>query len=118
MLNKEEKHTPLKIKLHKNKYWKVYSFLLENRKYKKVKSDNVNKICGKRRAEIANWQASKSDTHAKITLLQYGLIELIDYDYYSLSKIGQEFIDLFDDNNKIIEINVIIIFFIEIIIVI
>lgn len=80
----------------------IVEYCKEIKKYKKVKSDNVNKICGKRRAEIANWQASKSDTHAKITLLQYGLIELIDYDYYSLSKIGQEFIDLFDDNNKII----------------
>jgi len=68
----------------------------------KVKSGDVNKICGEKRAEISNWQASKSDSHAKITLLQYGLIELIDADFYQISELGIDFIKLFDSNNQII----------------
>jgi len=66
----------------------------------KVKSGDVNKICGEKRAEISNWQASKSDSHAKITLLQYGLIELIDADFYQISELGIDFIKLFDSNNN------------------
>ena len=77
----------------------IVEYCRQIKKYGKVKSGDVNKVCGEKRAEISNWQASKSDSHAKITLLQYGLIELVDYDYYSLSKIGEEFVNLFDDEN-------------------
>lgn len=80
----------------------IVEYCRQIKKYGKVKSGDVNKVCGEKRAEISNWQASKSDSHAKITLLQYGLIELVDYDYYSLSKIGEEFVNLFDDENQVI----------------
>lgn len=80
----------------------IVEYCRQMKKYGKVSSGDVNKICGKKRSEISNWQASKSDSHAKITLLQYGLIELVDYDYYSISEIGEEFINLFDTSNQVI----------------
>ena len=70
------------------------------KEYGKVKSLDVNKICGERRNKISNWQGT-TDSHAKVTLLQYGLIKLVDDDYYVISDIGNEFLSLFDEENKI-----------------
>lgn len=45
---------------------------------------------------------NKSDSHAKISLLQYGLIELNEQNYYVVSEIGDRFIALFDDDNNLV----------------
>lgn len=68
-----------------------------------VASQKVNKVCGKRRSEFTpSWKNDKSDSHAKISLLQYGLIELNEQNYYVVSEIGDRFIALFDDDNNLV----------------
>ena len=58
-----------------------------------VASQKVNKVCGKRRSEFTpSWKNDKSDSHAKISLLQYGLIEVNEQNYYVVSEIGDRFI--------------------------
>lgn len=68
-----------------------------------IKSKEVNKVCGKRRAEItSSWKNNNTDSHAKISLLQYGLIEMDDQNCYIVSETGNRFIELFDNENNLI----------------
>lgn len=68
-----------------------------------VESVNVNKVCGKRRSEFTpSWKNDKSDSHAKISLLQYGLIEEDSTGCYIVSEIGDKFINLFNEKNEIV----------------
>lgn len=68
-----------------------------------VASAEVNKVCGKRRSEFTpSWRNDKSDSHAKISLLQYGLIELDNNQCYVVSEMGNRFIALFDEENNIV----------------
>ena len=68
-----------------------------------VDSNKVNKVCGKKRAEFTpSWKNDKSDSHAKISLLQYGLIKDNGLNQYVISELGLRFIQLFDDDNNIV----------------
>lgn len=68
-----------------------------------IESEMVNKILGKRRSEFTpSWKNDNSDSHAKISLLQYSLIELDNHGKYVVSDLGDRFISLFNDDNEII----------------
>lgn len=68
-----------------------------------TESSQVNKVLGKRRSEFTpSWKNDKSDSHAKISLLQYKLIMLDNHEKYVISPLGEKFISLFNDANEII----------------
>lgn len=68
-----------------------------------TESSQVNKVLGKRRSEFTpSWKNDKSDSHAKISLLQYNLIELDSHGKYVISPLGEKFIALFNNDNEII----------------
>ena len=45
-----------------------------------------------------SWNPSLPDTHGKITLEQYGLIEYVSETDFQLSYLGERFLELFDEN--------------------
>ena len=65
-----------------------------------IRSNEVNSILGKARKAINTWN-SDHDSHAKVTLLQYCLIEENAAGMYVLSALGSRFLDLFDENGEL-----------------
>lgn len=66
-----------------------------------IRSNEVNGVLGTARKAINTWN-NNNDSHAKVTLLQYKLIEESAGGVYILSKLGSRFLELFDDNGELI----------------
>lgn len=65
-----------------------------------IASGEVNKILGTARKAINSWN-NDNDSHARVTLLQYGLIEECDNDSFTLSELGLRFLNLFDAQGEL-----------------
>ena len=65
-----------------------------------IRSNEVNRILGTARKAINTWN-SDHDSHAKVTLLQYGLIQEAAGEMYILSALGSRFLDLFDEAGEL-----------------
>ena len=65
-----------------------------------IHSKEINSVLGAARKAINTWN-SDHDSHAKITLLQYGLIDRKAGGMYALSVLGSRFLDLFDKNGEL-----------------
>lgn len=55
--------------------------------------------------KIRNYDSSKRDTHAEISLLQYSLIEKVNENEFKISSLGCRFLELFNDDLSIKENN-------------
>ena len=66
-----------------------------------IRSADVNKVLGMARKAINTWK-NDNDSHAKVTLLQYKLIEEKAGGIYTLSPLGSRFLELFDDDGELI----------------
>ena len=72
-----------------------------------IKSLDVNNVLGTARKAFNTWN-NEHDSHAKVTLLQYRLIEECAGDVYVLSALGNRFLDLFDaEGNFIVDRSVV-----------
>ena len=66
-----------------------------------IRSSSVNGVLGTARKAINTWN-NDNDSHAKVTLLQYCLIEETAGDVYVLSALGHRFLSLFDENGDMV----------------
>lgn len=66
-----------------------------------IDSAKVNYVLGQARKRAKSWN-NDSDSHAKVTLLQYNLINEVLGDKYILSELGHKFLSLFDDDGELI----------------
>lgn len=62
-----------------------------------IEKRESSRLFGQKRAEIGTWN-SPNDTHARPSLYQYCLIEDIDDDKFKISRLGERFINVFDEN--------------------
>lgn len=65
-----------------------------------IRSNEVNSVLGTARKSINTWN-NDHDSHAKVTLLQYRLIEENTGGMYVLSALGSRFLALFDENGEL-----------------
>lgn len=65
-----------------------------------IKSNEVNSVLGTARKAINTWN-NNNDSHAKVTLLQYCLIEESSGGMYVLSELGSRFLNLFNDDGEL-----------------
>ena len=71
------------------------------REHGAIRSSSVNGVLGTARKAINTWN-NDNDSHAKVTLLQYCLIEESAGDTYVLSPLGHRFLSLFDEVGEMV----------------
>ena len=70
-------------------------------KLKKIPAASINRVLGTERNKNGSWNQNY-DSHARISLEQYNLIELDQNDNCVLTSIGQRLVSLFDDSANLI----------------
>lgn len=65
-----------------------------------IQSNRVNAVLGQARKRAKSWN-NDSDSHAKVTLLQYNLIDEVIGDMYELSTLGHQFLSLFNEEGEL-----------------